>query len=194
MKTCQTCNGSGRVHETRNSMLGQFSSVRACSTCEGSGKIPSEPCDTCKGRGVLKRQEEIRVSIPAGIDGGEMIRMPGLGEAVKNGTSGDLYVKVHVKPHPVFKKDGMNLVMHAPLKLTDALLGTMLSVTTVDDKVLDVKVPPMTATEETLRLRGKGIATDRGSGDLLIRLSATLPKKISSKAKKAIEELKSEGF
>ncbi len=194
MKTCETCNGSGRVHETRNSMLGQFSSVRACPTCEGSGKIPAEACDNCKGRGVLKRQEEIKITVPKGIDGGEMIRMPGMGEAIKNGTSGDLYVKVHVKPDPVFKKDGLNLVMNAPLKLTDALLGTTLNVTTIEGKALDVKVPPMSGTEETLRLRGKGVATDRGTGDLLIRLSATLPKKLSGKAKKAIEELKSEGF
>lgn len=194
MKTCQTCNGAGRVHETRNSMLGQFSSVRACSTCEGSGKIPAEPCDNCKGRGVLKRQEEIKFTIPAGMDGGEMIRMPGMGEAIKNGVSGDLYVKVHVKPHPVFKKDGLNLVMHAPIKLTDALLGTTLSITTVEDKVLEVKVPAMTTPEETLRLRGKGIATERGDGDLLIRVSATLPKKLSNKSKKAIEDLKAEGL
>lgn len=194
MKTCETCNGAGRVHETRNSMLGQFSSVRTCPTCEGVGKIPTEACDNCKGRGVLKRQEEIKVSIPAGIDGGEMIRMPGMGEAIKNGTSGDLYVKVHVKSDPVFRKDGLNLIMNAPLKLTDALLGTTLKVTTVEGKTLDVKVPPMTGAEETLRLRGKGINTDRGTGDLLIRLSATLPRKLSSKAKKAIEELRVEGL
>ncbi|MDB4991969.1 MAG: chaperone protein DnaJ, molecular chaperone DnaJ [Parcubacteria group bacterium] len=194
MKTCETCNGAGKVHETRNSMLGAFSSVRTCPTCEGSGKIPSEACDNCKGRGVLKKQEEIKITVPAGIDGGEMIRMPGLGEAIKNGTSGDLYVKVHVKAHPVFKKDGLNLVMQAPLKLTDALLGTTISITTVDDKVLDVKVPAMTATEETLRLRNKGVHTERGTGDLLIRLTANLPKKLSNKAKKAIEELKAEGF
>jgi molecular chaperone DnaJ len=194
LKTCTTCNGSGRVHETRNSMLGQFSSVRTCATCEGTGKIPSTPCDNCKGRGVLKKQEEIKVNIPAGIDGGEMIRMPGLGEAIKNGVPGDLYVKVHVKPHAVFKKDGINLIMQAPLKLTDALLGTTLTITTVEDKTLEVKVPPMTDTDETLRLRGKGIATERGTGDLLIRLSTKMPKKLSGKAKKAVEELRTEGF
>lgn len=194
MKTCETCNGSGRVHETRNSMLGRFSSVRTCTTCEGTGKVPTVACDNCKGRGVLKKQEEIKITIPAGIDGGEMIRMPGMGEAIKNGVSGDLYVKIHVKPHPVFKKDGINLVMHAPLKLTDALLGTTLTVATIDDKKLDVKVPPMTEAEETLRLRGKGINTERGTGDLLIRLSTKLPKKLSSKAKKAIQELQSEGL
>ncbi|MEO6536100.1 MAG: J domain-containing protein, partial [Candidatus Paceibacterota bacterium] len=194
METCSTCNGAGRVHETRNSMLGAFSSVRTCPTCEGTGKVPKTPCDNCAGRGVLKQQEEIKVQIPAGIDGGEMIRMPGLGEAVKGGISGDLYVKVHVKPHPAFKKDGLNLVMQSPLKLTDALVGTTISITTIDDKTLDVKVPPMTATEETLRIRNKGVATDRGNGDLLIRLSVTMPKKLSNKAKKAIEELKNEGF
>jgi len=194
MKTCETCNGAGRVHETRNSLLGQFSSVRTCPTCEGSGKIPTEECENCRGRGVIKRQEEIKVTVPPGIDGGEMIRMPGMGEAVKNGVSGDLYVKVHVKPDPLFKKDGLNLVMNAPLKLTDALLGTTLTVNTVEGKKLEVKVPPMSGTEETLRLRGKGINTDRGTGDLLIRLSAKLPKKLSGKAKKAVEELRAEGL
>lgn len=194
MKTCPTCNGAGRVHETRNSLLGQFSSVRTCPTCDGTGKIPTEECENCRGRGVLKKQEEIKVKIPAGIDGGEMIRMPGMGEAIKNGVSGDLYVKVHVKPDPVFKKDSMNLVMQAPLKLTDALLGTTLTITTVEGKKLDVKVPPMAGAEETLRLRGKGISTDRGTGDLLIRLSAKLPKKLSKKAKDAIESLRAEGL
>lgn len=194
MKTCETCNGAGRVHETRNSLLGQFSSVRTCPTCDGTGKIPTEECENCRGRGVVKRQEEIKVTVPPGIDGGEMIRMPGMGEAIKNGTPGDLYVKIHVKPHPVFKKDGLNLVMQAPLKLTDALLGTTLTITTVDEKSLEIKVPAMTAAEETLRLRGKGIATDRGTGDLLIRLSATLPKKLSRKAKESIEQLRAEGL
>lgn len=194
MHTCSTCNGAGKLHETRDSILGAFSSVRTCPTCEGSGKVPKEACDVCRGRGVVKRQEEIKVSIPKGIDGGEMIRMPGLGEAIKGGVSGDLYVKVHVKPHPIFKKDGVNLIMKSPLKLTDALLGTTLSVVTLSDKTLEIKVPPMTATEETLRIRGKGVESPHGNGDLLIKLTATLPKKISSKAKKAIEELKGEGF
>lgn len=194
MQTCATCNGAGRVHETRNSPLGAFTSVRTCPTCEGVGKIPKEKCSTCAGRGVLKKEEEIRVDIPAGIDGGEMIRMPGLGEAVKGGVSGDLYVKVHVKPHPVFKKEGTNLVMHVPLKLTDALLGTTVSVTTIDDKNLDVKVPPMQGPEETLRIRGKGVRMDDVTGDLLIRVTAQFPKKLSTKAKKAVEELKNEGL
>lgn len=194
MDTCKTCNGQGKLHETRNSPLGSFTSVRTCAKCEGTGKIPKEECKTCAGQGVQRKESEIKIQIPRGIDGGEMIRMPGQGEAIKGGTTGDLYVKVHVKPHPVFKKEGMNLVMDMPLKLTDALLGTEAAITTIDDKKLEVKIPAMSEVQQTLRLRGKGVTLDGGAGDLLIRLTTTMPKKLSGKAKKAIEELKAEGL
>jgi len=194
MQTCATCNGQGRVHETRNSPLGAFSSVRACTACESTGKIPKEKCATCGGHGVLKKEQELHINVPAGIDGGEMLRMPGHGEAIKGGTSGDLYVKVHVKPHPVFRKDGLNLVMHMPMKLTDALVGVTTTIDTLDGKKLEVKIPPMTAPEETLRLRGKGVHIESSQGDLLIRLTITMPKKLSSKTKKLIEEMRSEGL
>lgn len=194
MSDCTVCNGNGKVHETRNSPLGAFTSVRTCPQCEGQGKVPKEKCSNCSGRGILKKEEEIKIEIPRGIDGGEMIRLPGQGEAIKGGVAGDLYVKVHVKPHPVFKKQGANLVMNLPIKLTDALLGTTVSVTTIDDKVLEVKIPAMSEPEETLRLRGKGIEYEEGKGDLLIRVTATLPRKLSGKAKKAIEDLRAEGF
>ena len=194
METCKTCNGQGKLHETRDSVLGAFTSVRACAACDGSGKIPKERCDTCKGHGVLKKEAELNIDIPRGIDGGEMIRMTGKGEAIKGGVSGDLYVKIHVKPHPTFRKEGANLVMDLPVKLTDALLGTTVLVTAIDDKVFEVKVPAMTKTEEVLRLRNKGVHYDNGTGDLLIKITAILPKKLSGKAKKAIEDLKSEGL
>lgn len=194
METCATCNGAGKVHETRNSPFGAFTSVRTCATCEGAGKVPKEKCATCAGRGILKKEEELKIMVPAGIDGGEMIRMPGLGEAVKNGVPGDLYVKVHVKPHDVFKKHGMNLIMDMPVKLTDAMLGTTASIETIDGKKLEVKIPPMTAPEETLRIRGKGVSVDSTQGDLLIKLAVILPKKLSAKAKRAIEDLKGEGL
>jgi molecular chaperone DnaJ len=195
METCKTCNGSGRIHETRNSILGTFSSVRACTTCEGTGKIPKEKCTNCNGHGVKRKEEEIQIEIPAGIDAGEMIRLPQQGEAIKGGLAGDLYVKVHVKPHPTFRKDGINLMMDLPLKLTDALTGTTATIETIEGKSLEVKVPAMTKTEETLRLREKGVPLEAGHrGDLLIRVSVILPKKLSSKARKAIEDLKQEGL
>jgi molecular chaperone DnaJ len=169
--------------------------VRACPECEGAGKVPKTRCKNCNGHGILRKEEEIKLDIPKGIDNGEMIRMPGRGEAVKNGLAGDLYIKVHVKAHPTFRKEGANLIMNLPVKLTDALLGTTVSVSTIDENVLEVKVPPMTKTEEVLRLRGKGVAyPEGGAGDLLIHVTTAMPKKLSAKAKKAIEDLKSEGL
>jgi len=194
METCATCNGAGKIHETRNSPLGAFTSVRNCPACDAAGKVPKEKCKNCAGHGILRKEEEVKLDIPKGIDNGEMIRMPGRGEAVKGGVAGDLYIKVHVKPHNTFRKEGANLIMQLPVKLTDALLGTTVSISTIDDKTLEVKVPPMTKTEETLRLRGKGVHFEGGAGDLLIHVTTTMPKKLSGKAKKAIEDLKSEGL
>ena len=194
LETCKTCNGSGRVHETRNSILGQFTSVRTCTACEGTGKIPKEKCPECKGHGVKRKEEEIKVSIPAGIDNGEMIRLPQQGEAIKAGTAGDLYVKIHVKPHATFRRDGANLVMDLPVKLTDSLLGTTVSIESLEGKTLEVKIPPMKRAEELLRVAGKGIPVDGSRGDLIIRLEVALPHKLSGKARKTVEELKTEGL
>lgn len=195
LETCKTCNGSGRVHEMRNSILGQFSSVRVCTACDGTGKIPKEKCADCKGAGVKRKQEEIKIKIPAGIDHGEMIRLPQKGEAVKTGVAGDLYVKIHVKPHAVFTREGQNLLMDLPVKLTDALLGTEVSIETLEGKTIEVKIPAMKRAEELLRVRGKGIPTTGTTrGDLIIRLEVALPHKLSNKAKKVVDELKNEGL
>ncbi len=191
---CTICNGSGKIHETRNSILGQFTSVRVCNVCDGAGKIPKEKCPECKGHGVKRREEEIKINIPAGIDHGEMIRMTQQGEAIKTGTAGDLYVKVHVKPHATFRRDGANLIMTLPVKLTDALLGTIVPIETLEGKMLEVKIPPMKRAEELLRVAGKGIPVDGSRGDLIIHLEVALPHKLSGKARKTVEELKAEGL
>jgi molecular chaperone DnaJ len=194
MDTCKTCGGAGRIRESRRSILGDFTSVRPCTTCEGTGKVPKEKCENCKGHGVLRKEQEVHIDIPAGMDDGEMIRLPQQGEAAKGGIAGDLYVKVHVKPHPVFRKEGSNLVMDLPVKMTDALLGTTVSIQTVDEKTLEVKVPALARAEETLRIKGKGVPAEGVRGDLLVNVSVAMPKKLSSRAKKAIEELKEEGL
>ncbi|HET9641707.1 MAG TPA: molecular chaperone DnaJ [Candidatus Paceibacterota bacterium] len=194
LESCETCNGSGRIHETRNSILGQFTSVRTCGICGGSGKVPKEKCPECHGAGVHRREEEIHINIPAGIDNGEMIRLPQKGEAVKAGIAGDLYVKIHVKAHPIFRREGANLVMVLPVKLTDALLGTTVSIESLEGKTLEVKIPPMKKAEEMLRVAGKGIPADGTRGDLIIRLEVAIPQKLSQKAKKAVDALKEEGL
>lgn len=195
LETCKTCSGSGRVQEMRNSILGQFASVRTCTDCDGTGKIPKEKCPECKGHGVYRKEGEIKITIPAGIDNGETLRISGQGEAVKNGASGDLYVQMHIKPHSTFRRESANLTMNLPVKLTDALLGSTISIETLEGKTLEVKIPAMKRAEELLRVRGNGIPTSSSSrGDLIIRLEVTLPSKLSSKAKKFVEDLKNEGL
>ena len=194
LETCKTCGGSGRVHETRNSILGQFTNVRTCDTCGGSGKVPKEKCPECKGHGVKRKQEEITIQIPTGIESGEMIRLPQQGEALKGGTPGDLYAKIHVTPHPTFRKEGSNLVMRLPVKLTDALLGAKVSIESLEGKTLEVTLPQMKKAEEILRVRGRGVPVDKVRGDLLIHLEVALPQKLTHKSKKALEDLQSEGL
>lgn len=193
MDTCKPCNGAGKIREMKRSILGTFQSVRECDTCMGLGKIPSEKCTECKGAGVLRAQSEITVNIPAGINNGEMIRMTGMGEAVKAGQAGDLYIKVNVKSHKVFKRDGANLTMDLPLKLTDALLGTKYNLETLDGK-LEVTIPEGVNHGELLRVRGKGVPHGSKRGDIIIRVQIKIPSKLSKKAKEAIEKLKEEGL
>ena len=201
LETCKTCGGSGQVREVRNSILGQFASVRPCTTCDGTGKIPKEKCPECHGKGVLRKEEEIQIVIPAGVEHGEIMRMPGRGEAVKGGSAGDLYVKIHVKPHEVFKREGANLLMTLPVKLTDALTGTTVPIETLEGKTIEVKIPVMKRAEELLRVRGKGVPLPHGHGlsrtergDLIIKLEVALPHKLSGRAKRAIDELRAEGL
>jgi molecular chaperone DnaJ len=198
-KNCEVCGGKGKVHETRNSFLGTFSTIATCGTCHGRGTIPEKPCEKCKGSGVHHGQTEIKMRIPAGIENGEMIRLTGQGEAVSGGTSGDLYAKIHIKKDSVFTKEGDTLKMKLNVKLTDALLGNTYSVKTLDG-MIDVGVPSGVSHGEQLRVRGKGVpknsegGTKGKRGDLLLEVVIKIPEKLSKKAKKLFEDLREEGI
>lgn len=192
--TCKTCNGKGKIKEVRGTFFGSFTSERVCPNCTGSGKIPKERCRNCKGTGSVRKESEINVKIPPGIENGEMIRISGGGEEIVRGTAGDLYIKVHVKRHPIFKKEGYNLVMDLKIKLSDALLGNEYNLRTLDGDIV-LKIPENISFGEILRVKGKGIPDDRGKrGDLLVRIMIELPKKLSKEAKKILEQLRKEGI
>jgi molecular chaperone DnaJ len=194
MTACTTCNGKGTLRETRNSFFGAFTSERVCPRCQGRGEIPEILCETCHGAGVLKREEEIRVIVPVGVEDGEMIRMPGRGEAASAGNPGDLYVKLHVRPDPKFAREGNNLLTTLSIKLTDALLGGSYAVPSLDGEE-QVAIPVGVAHGELIRVRGKGIPTGRsGRGDLLVKVNIEFPKKLSKGAREAIEILRKEGL
>ena len=194
LETCKHCNGKGSVHETTNSFFGSITMQSTCRVCHGKGKVPKERCPTCRGEGVYKKQEEIEIGVPSGIEGGEMIRLQGAGEAVAGAPSGDLYVKVHVTPDPRFKKEGANLATELSIKLSDALLGGDYKITSLDGEET-VSIPAGVSHGETLRLAGKGVPVGRGKrGDIFVRVKITLPQKLSRSAKTLIEKLREEGI
>jgi molecular chaperone DnaJ len=193
LKTCPTCNGKGSVREVKQTFMGAFQSVATCNTCHGRGKVPEEVCSVCKGTGVRDARKEIKIVVPSGISDGEMIRITSEGEALSNGIAGDLYVKIHVKKHPQFLKEGDNLVTTLNIKLSDALLGSTYALETLDGKI-DVQIPSGVAFGEVIRIKGKGVPRGRNRGDILAKVQIDIPKKLSKKAKEEIEKLKGEGL
>ncbi len=194
MISCTTCNGKGDIRETRNSFFGSFTSTRTCPTCHGRGQVPETPCSVCRGEGVYKREEEIHITVPAGVGDGEMIRMPGRGEMAPSASPGDLYVKLHVKQDMAFTREGNNLLTALPIKLSDALLGGTYHVRSLDGDV-PVEVPAGITHGEVVRVHGKGVPFGRGNrGDLMVRVDIQFPKKLSKHARELVEKLRSEGL
>ncbi len=195
-KICTTCNGQGKVHDVKKTFMGNFQTVRTCDSCRGVGQIPEEKCHDCKGHGVSNVREEVNIAIPAGMGNGEMIRMSQMGEAVSGGVSGDLYVKINVTPHKIWKREGNDLVITHEIKLTDALLGVKHTIDGLDGKV-EIDVPAGAQTGEILRVKGRGVPHihDKGRrGDILVKLNIHMPKKLSRKAMELVEGLQNEGL
>ncbi len=193
-ETCKTCNGKGKIHDTKTSIFGTFSTVSTCTACYGKGEVPKEKCTTCKGAGIIRGQQEVKIRVPSGINDGEMIRLSGAGEAIQNGTPGDLYVKIHVKKHPLFTKEGNDLVMDMNVKLTEALLGAKKTIETLDG-ANEVTIPAGVKTNDLIRIKGAGVPMEGAQrGNLLIRVTVDIPEKLSRKAKEYVEKLKEEGL
>lgn len=191
---CSVCNGQGKIHENKRSVFGTFSTVKECETCLGRGEVPEKKCKDCGGAGVKKKNEEIKIAIPAGIESGQMIRLSGKGEAVPGGVSGDLYVKIYVEKDPVFRRANQNIEMDLEIKLTEGLLGGDRKIKTLDGEVT-ISIPAGISSGEILRVRGQGVPVKGGKrGDLLIRIIIKTPSKLSKQAKKLIDELREEGL
>ncbi len=188
-KVCPTCGGTGQVR--RNS--GFFSIASTCPSCNGEGFVIENPCTHCHGKGVTKKQQKIKVTIPAGIDSGKRISISGQGDAGPNGgPSGDLYVYVTVRPHNYFERDGNDLYCVIPISVTQATLGTEIEVNTIDDTRVKIKIPSGVQNGKILRLKNRGVPFLHNSdrrGDMYIKLHIQIPKRVSSKAKALLREL-----
>ena len=201
VKKCDLCQGTGTVRESRRSILGSFTSLAECSKCRGKGEIPEHFCKHCRGQGVFRKQENINIQIPAGIRDGEAIKLTGMGEALSGGVAGDLYVKINVTPHSVFRREGVDLVMNLYAQPSKMILGGEEAIETLEGppdgragKIL-VRIPELSKAGDILRLRQKGVPKARGGrGDLLILLHQKLPRKLSSQAKKLLLDLEREGL
>ena len=189
--TCPKCNGEGQVVYTQQSMFGMVRNVQTCPDCHGTGKIIKEKCSDCAGTGYVASKKTIQVSIPAGIDNGQSIRIRGKGEPGTNGgPRGDLLVEVTVSRHPVFGRQDMHIFSTAPISFAQAALGGDVRIKTVDGDVL-YNVKPGTKTDTKVRLKGKGVPSLRNKqvrGDHYVTLVIQTPEKLSAEAKEALRK------
>ena len=188
-ETCSKCHGTGQVTYTQQSMFGMIRNVQTCPDCGGSGQIIKEKCTACRGTGYTSSRKKIKVSIPAGIDDGQSIRIRDKGEPGRNGgPRGDLLVEVSVARHPVFQREGMNIFSTAPMTYAQAALGGDVRISTVDGDVI-YTVKPGTQTDTRIRLKGKGVPSLRSSsvrGDQYVTLVVQVPTRLSDEAKEAL--------
>ncbi|HOM02460.1 MAG TPA: molecular chaperone DnaJ [Acetivibrio sp.] len=188
--TCKQCNGTGQVQYKQRTPFGQIVNVRTCDVCHGEGKIITNPCETCSGKGRVRKHVKLDVTIPAGIDNGQTIPVRGEGEhGLKGGPSGDLFITVKVKPHPIFKRHGNDVSCDIPITFTQAALGAEIEVPTLDGKVKLV-IPEGTQTGSIFKLKGKGIPFIRGSGrgDQHVKVNVEVPKKLNEKQKEVLRQ------
>ena len=188
-ETCSKCHGTGQVTYTQQSMFGMVRNVQTCPDCGGTGKIIKDKCPDCRGTGFTASRKKIQVSIPAGIDDGQSIRIREKGEPGTNGgPSGDLLVDVQVARHPIFQRQDMNIFSTAPITYAQAALGGKIRISTVDGEV-EYEVKPGTQTDTKIRLRGKGVPSLRNKnvrGDQYVTLVVQVPTKLSEEAKDAL--------
>lgn len=188
---CDKCHGSGSMVTEQRTMFGVFQTRTTCDKCHGKGKSYDTTCSTCKGKGVVKVNKDIKVRIPAGVDDGNRLRVPGKGEAGRNGgPNGDIYLEFTVKSHPLYQRDEEDLYLTLPLTIPEAVLGCKKEIPTLYGNVKMV-IPSGSSTGDKHRIKGKGVENPntKRKGDMYVVLKVLVPKKISKEQKKLFESL-----
>ncbi len=191
-ETCPQCGGRGTVTVMRNIGFGSMQSTQTCPRCNGKGRIIKNPCGVCKGKGVLRKQKKLEVSIPAGIDNGQQIQLKGQGNAGENGgPAGNLYVNINVRPHKIFERDGTLVYVDMPITFADAALGAKISVPTIEGGEAEFSIPEGTQSGTVFSLRGKGIPfinNPQVRGDMRVTVNVEIPKGLNAKQKDLLRQ------
>lgn len=191
MKKCETCKGSGQEVRVAQTVFGNIQQAVTCKTCRGKGEIPEKECSVCGGAGVERTDKNVKIKVPAGIDDGATIRLREYGEATANGSKGDLYVHIRVKPHKQFTREGDLVLSKVHVDMVDATLGTEIEVDTVDGPV-QMKVPAGTQNGTDFKLSNHGVPHIRGKarGAHIVTVNVDTPTKLSKRQKELLEEFK----
>jgi molecular chaperone DnaJ len=193
-KRCTNCGGTGQQQTNRRTAFGMFTQITTCQKCQGQGTMIESPCPTCRGRGTIQKTRKIELKIPRGIDDGAHLRLAGQGEHQKGASqSGDLYVVIHMKQHPVFERQGADLYRKQTISYPQATLGATITVQTLEGTE-KLKIPEGTESGTLFKIKGAGMPKIRGSeaGDLYVQLQVHTPKKINKRARLLLEELQRE--
>jgi len=197
IKECFTCRGSGRVQELRKTFLGTISQYVVCPDCHGEGVKPEKTCNVCHGEGRIKKEEKIRINIPAGVDNNQIIKVKGKGEAGKRGGgAGDLYLRISIKPHRNFERNGDDIYLKQEIAFSEATLGGKIKIPTLEGEKIIVSVPSGTESGKILKVSKRGIPhfSGIGRGNLYLQLNINTPNKLTRRQKELLEELKKEGL
>ena len=197
LNECVTCRGTGQVQEIRRTFFGSFTRFVVCPECGGEGQKPEKPCNVCHGEGRIRGEEKIKISIPAGIDSNQVIKVEGKGDAGrKGGKAGDLYIRIFIKKHPIFRRKGDDLYMTSFVSISQAALGDDVEIPTLDGRKILLKVQAGIESGKVFRISGKGMPhfSGYGNGNLYVELVIKTPKKLTKKQKELLEKLKEEGI
>lgn len=191
--TCPTCRGKGRVYQRVETIFGVIQQETQCPTCEGTGNVYEKKCHVCVGKGYNEEEEELEVTIPVGVDTGDKVRISGKGEAgYKGSEAGDLFLVVNITPHKALRREGLNIISTIEVDYFDLLLGTRVDIDTVWGEV-EMEIPKYTNPDQKLRLREQGMPAlnnTKKKGDHYIKIKTVMPKKLSGKQLKALEEIR----
>lgn len=191
-ETCPKCGGSGQVRVTQQTMFGVMQTSKACPDCRGTGKFIKTPCQGCRGTGMVRIRKKLDVTIPAGVEDGQQLRVGGQGSEGRNGgPAGNLYVTVRVRPHAFFERDGINVYCNVSITFTEAALGAEIDVPVLEGGTTEYKIPAGTQTGTQFTLRGRGIRhiNGRAQGDLIFTTVVETPKNLNSEQKELLRKL-----